>query len=123
MTTNTTPDTPAINYNPNAWRDCTIPPFSRSDGCEHPSNTWCRDANPYSAFHHWSKRASLLTNFARLGLDRWALLAYHNRENRPSMELWRDDVESFAEILGVIHESIDLAKSAADAFEAWDSKH
>ncbi|MBF0261918.1 MAG: hypothetical protein HQL97_08810 [Magnetococcales bacterium] len=121
MTTPPNPTTPIdsekVHYNANAWRDCATPPFPRNNGYDYGSTSWYRDENPYEAFHRWSRRAALLANFGRLAMDRWADAAFANRQNNPTTDLWHDDVRSFGELFNVIHESIDLARSAFDAID------
>ncbi|MBF0401659.1 MAG: hypothetical protein HQL90_12945 [Magnetococcales bacterium] len=114
-------------YNPDAWRDCSIPPTPLGELNAHAFPSWRVFDDPRDAECAYTHRARSMLGFLRSMLNGWDDTAFNFEAKNPEgvlplLTLTRQDVVGLAEILGVIGECIDLASNAADAASMEEQK-
>ncbi|MBF0614655.1 MAG: hypothetical protein HQL92_05825 [Magnetococcales bacterium] len=109
--------------NPNAWRDCLIPPTPTSDPSRFHSPSWQPQNHPVDGMEVHLRRARGLLAFTRFVFSEWDQTTYKRHDDVPKIEMYRDDVSGLIEVLGAVNESIDLAHQAAEAAMKESRQH
>ncbi|MEO5341687.1 MAG: hypothetical protein H7837_14440 [Magnetococcus sp. MYC-9] len=86
-------------HNPDAWRDCSIPPTAWNDRHQPSFRTWRSDDEPAEAITNHLKRANGMLTFL---------------DSQPRFEMNHADVRGLMELIGAIGECLDLAGNAAE---------